>query len=143
MIGKKPPPRKKAGDDIPKPTSSLQAREAPLDLTKNLNKTIIVDVGGSGGQKGPGFYCEVCKRTCKDSARYLDHINGRSRKSPPLFLSRGLWKCELMLTRGVSKNRFETIGTNYESETNDFGRCESKDSRVEGENEIASGKETV
>ncbi|GAA5871311.1 hypothetical protein JCM16303_000712 [Sporobolomyces ruberrimus] len=76
--GKKPPPRKKPGDDIPKPTSALQAREQPLDLSKNLNKTIIVDVGGSSGQKGPGFYCDVCKRTCKDSARYLDHINGRS-----------------------------------------------------------------
>ncbi|GAA5832588.1 hypothetical protein JCM3766R1_004255 [Sporobolomyces carnicolor] len=77
--GRKPPPRKKPGDDIPKPTAALQAREQPLELSKNLNKTIIVDVGGSsGGQKGPGFYCDVCKRTCKDSARYLDHINGRS-----------------------------------------------------------------
>ncbi|GAA5934693.1 U4/U6-U5 snRNP complex subunit SNU23 [Sporobolomyces koalae] len=77
--GKKPPRRKNPGDDIPKPTSALQAREQPLDLSKNLNKTIIVDVSSSsGGQKGPGFYCDVCKRTCKDSARYLDHINGRS-----------------------------------------------------------------
>ncbi|GAA6062682.1 hypothetical protein JCM10212_002505 [Sporobolomyces blumeae] len=72
--GKKPPRKK---EDLPKPTSAMQARDAPLDLSKNLNKTIIVDVGGASGQKGPGFYCDVCKRTCKDSARYLDHINGR------------------------------------------------------------------
>lgn len=29
---------------------------------------------------GPGYYCELCRRTCKDSIGYLDHINGRSRE---------------------------------------------------------------
>ncbi|GAA5865194.1 hypothetical protein JCM5296_002668 [Sporobolomyces johnsonii] len=72
--GKKPPRKK---EDLPKPTELMKARDVPLELDKNLNKTIIVDAG-AGGQKGPGFYCDVCKRTCKDSARYLDHINGRS-----------------------------------------------------------------
>ncbi|GAA5938585.1 hypothetical protein JCM1841_003041 [Sporobolomyces salmonicolor] len=73
--GKKPPRKK---EDIPKPTEHMKARDVPLELDKNLNKTIIVDAGAGSGQKGPGFYCDVCKRTCKDSARYLDHINGRS-----------------------------------------------------------------
>ncbi|GAA6058468.1 hypothetical protein JCM3770_002741, partial [Rhodotorula araucariae] len=76
----KRPPRKK--EDLPKPTQAMQAREIPLELDKNLNKTIVIDASAGSGQKQPGFYCDVCKRTCKDSARYLDHINGRTRASP-------------------------------------------------------------
>ena len=55
----------------------MQARDAPLDLDKNLNKTIIVS---GAGQNQPGFYCDICRRTHKDSVAYLDHINGRSRE---------------------------------------------------------------
>lgn len=80
--GKKPPRKK---DDLPKPTELMKAREAPLELNKNVGKTVIINAGaGAAGQ--PGFYCDVCKRTSKDSVGYLDHINGRSRAlpSPPL-----------------------------------------------------------
>lgn len=73
----KRPPRKK--EDLPKATEFMKARDVPLNLDKNLNKTIVIDASAGSGQKQPGFYCDVCKRTCKDSARYLDHINGRSR----------------------------------------------------------------
>jgi U4/U6.U5 tri-snRNP component SNU23 len=66
---------------LPKPTELMKAREAPLELDKNLNKTIIINAGAGNGQGQPGFYCDVCKRTLKDSLRYLDHINGRSRES--------------------------------------------------------------
>ncbi|BGP08732.1 U4/U6.U5 snRNP associated protein [Rhodotorula toruloides] len=72
----KRPPRKK--EDLPKATEFMKARDIPLNLDKNLNKTIVIDASAGSGQKQPGFYCDVCKRTCKDSARYLDHINGRS-----------------------------------------------------------------
>ncbi|GAA5971224.1 hypothetical protein JCM11641_004194 [Rhodosporidiobolus odoratus] len=72
--GKKPPRKK---EDLPKPTELMKARDAPLELDKNLNKTIVIDSSAGSGQKQPGFYCDVCKRTCKDSARYLDHLNGR------------------------------------------------------------------
>ncbi|GAA5875157.1 hypothetical protein JCM3774_001657 [Rhodotorula dairenensis] len=72
----KRPPRKK--EDLPKATEMMKAREEPLQLDKNLNKTIVIDASVGSGQKQPGFYCDVCKRTCKDSARYLDHINGRT-----------------------------------------------------------------
>lgn len=61
----------------------MRARDMPLDLDKNLNKTIVIDASVGSGQKQPGFYCDVCRRTCKDSARYLDHINGRNRTSSP------------------------------------------------------------
>ncbi|KAM0748677.1 hypothetical protein T439DRAFT_69957 [Meredithblackwellia eburnea MCA 4105] len=67
----KRPPRKK--DDLPKPTELMKAREGPLELDKNLNKTMIVS-----GSKGTGYFCDVCQRTCKDSVAYLDHINGRT-----------------------------------------------------------------
>ncbi|KAI9599145.1 hypothetical protein BDF19DRAFT_419448 [Syncephalis fuscata] len=30
-----------------------------------------------GGQRQPGFYCEACDCTLKDSISYLDHINGK------------------------------------------------------------------
>ena len=59
----------------------MKAREIPLDLDKNLNKTIIVSAGTKGAGQ-PGFYCDVCNKTSKDSVGYMDHINGRAR---PLY----------------------------------------------------------
>jgi len=84
LAGKRPPRKK---DDLPKPTQAMQARDVPLELDKNLNKTIVIDASAGSGQKQPGFYCDLCKRTCKDSARYLDHLNGRTRALPP-FVAR-------------------------------------------------------
>ncbi|WFD36424.1 U4/U6.U5 snRNP associated protein [Malassezia cuniculi] len=57
-----------------------QQRHDDLDLGKNLGTTTLVDnvVGSGGGSNGPGFYCDACRRMFKDSAAYLDHINGRS-----------------------------------------------------------------
>ncbi|KAI0655907.1 hypothetical protein C8Q70DRAFT_922517 [Cubamyces menziesii] len=74
--GKKPRRTKK--DDLPKPTELMKARETPLELDKNLGKTIVVQNAGTRGPGVPGFYCEVCNRTYKDSSAYLDHINGRA-----------------------------------------------------------------
>ncbi|KDN49187.1 hypothetical protein K437DRAFT_245235 [Tilletiaria anomala UBC 951] len=68
--GLKPNKRKK--EEMPKPTKMLEARVEPLALDKNQGKSMMVE-----GKKGPGFYCELCNRICKDSGRYLDHINGR------------------------------------------------------------------
>ncbi|KAM0789501.1 hypothetical protein ACM66B_000320 [Microbotryomycetes sp. NB124-2] len=73
--GRKPKRRK---EDLPKPTELMKARDNPLELDKNLNKTIIVNAGAGSGPGQPGFFCDVCKRTLKDSLRYLEHINGRS-----------------------------------------------------------------
>ena len=57
----------------------MKQREAPLELDKNLGKTMIVQNPGARGPGQPGFYCEVCQRNHKDSAGYLDHINSRQR----------------------------------------------------------------
>ncbi|WWC86015.1 uncharacterized protein L201_000886 [Kwoniella dendrophila CBS 6074] len=78
MLAGKAPPRRRLGDDLPKPTKNLEARKEDLDLNKNLNKTMLVQTSTTGkGPKGAGFYCEMCNRTFKDSLSYLDHINGR------------------------------------------------------------------
>ncbi|WVW82053.1 hypothetical protein I302_104058 [Kwoniella bestiolae CBS 10118] len=78
LLAGKAPPRRRLGDDMPKPTKNLEARKDELDLNKNLNKTMLVQTSTTGkGPKGAGFYCEMCNRTFKDSLSYLDHINGR------------------------------------------------------------------
>jgi U4/U6.U5 tri-snRNP component SNU23 len=74
--GKKP--RKSRKGDLPKPTELMKQRDAPLELDKNLNKTMVVQNPGGRGPGQPGFYCEACNRTYKDSVGYLDHINSRA-----------------------------------------------------------------
>jgi len=39
---------------------------------------MVVQSAGGRGPGVPGFYCEACDRTYKDSNAYLDHINGRA-----------------------------------------------------------------
>ena len=75
--GKRPPKRK---EDIPKPTEKMQRREGSLEIDKNLNKIMVVSNAGGRGPGAPGFYCEICNRTHKDSVGYLDHLNSRGRK---------------------------------------------------------------
>ncbi|WWD09171.1 hypothetical protein V865_007293 [Kwoniella europaea PYCC6329] len=78
LLSGKAPPRRRLGDDMPKPTKNLEARKDDLDLNKNLNKTMLVQTTASGkGPRGAGFYCEMCNRTFKDTLSYLDHVNGR------------------------------------------------------------------
>ncbi len=57
----------------------MQQREGPLDLDKNLNKTMVVQNPGGRGPGEPGFYCDTCSRNYKDTTSYLDHINSRAR----------------------------------------------------------------
>jgi U4/U6.U5 tri-snRNP component SNU23 len=56
----------------------MKRREGSLELDKNLNKTMVVQNPGGRGPGQPGFYCEACKRTYKDSVGYLDHINSKA-----------------------------------------------------------------
>jgi hypothetical protein len=60
----------------------MKRREHDLELEKNLGKTMVVQNPGGRGPGQPGFHCEVCNRTYKDSVGYLDHINGRARQWP-------------------------------------------------------------
>ncbi len=66
----------------------MKARESSLDLDKNLGKTMVVQNPGGKGAGQPGFYCESCNRTYKDTVGYLDHINSRARMYPsPSYLT--------------------------------------------------------
>ena len=68
-------PSQRGRRELPKPTRAMQAHQ-DLDLEKDSGTIRLVEnEDGRGG--GPGFYCDVCKKTCKDSVGYLDHINGR------------------------------------------------------------------
>ncbi|KJA20688.1 hypothetical protein HYPSUDRAFT_111984, partial [Hypholoma sublateritium FD-334 SS-4] len=71
-------PRRARKDDLPKPTELMKQREGPLDLEKNLGKTMVVQNPGGKGAGQPGFHCETCNRVYKDSVGYLDHINSRA-----------------------------------------------------------------
>ncbi|EIW66526.1 hypothetical protein M231_02294 [Tremella mesenterica] len=71
-------PKFKDKEDLPKPTKNMQQRTEDVGLNKDLNKTMLVQTTSTGkGPKGPGFYCDLCNRTLKDSLSYLDHLNGR------------------------------------------------------------------
>jgi len=76
--GKKPIKGKRK--DLPKATELMKRRENDLELDKNLGKTMVVQNPGGRGPGQPGFHCQVCNRTYKDSVGYLDHINGRARR---------------------------------------------------------------
>jgi len=54
----------------------LQARNAKVDLTKDLNKFKIITDQTSKKDAG-GYWCNVCECQLRDSQTYLDHINGR------------------------------------------------------------------
>lgn len=77
ITGKKPLKGRK--NDLPKPTELMKQREGSLELDKNLGKTMVVQNPGAKGSGQPGFFCETCSRTYKDSVGYLDHINSRAR----------------------------------------------------------------
>jgi U4/U6.U5 tri-snRNP component SNU23 len=79
VSGKKPRKGRKNEGPLVKPTELMQARETPLELDKNLNKTLVVQQTSGRGPGVPGFFCETCNRTYKDTTGYLDHINGRAR----------------------------------------------------------------
>ncbi|KAL0074769.1 C2H2-type zinc finger transcription factor [Phycomyces blakesleeanus] len=71
-----PPIRKKEEEEEPR--ELLKPREEKVVLDANLGKTVVVQGGASGeASRQPGFYCKACDIVVKDSANYLDHINGR------------------------------------------------------------------
>ncbi|KAJ3193312.1 zinc finger, matrin-type 2 [Entophlyctis luteolus] len=86
------------------PQAPLRHRDAPVDFTKNLNKTTVVQTAAAAStaatpaaavsiipalaaanavpaaaaapvQTKPGFFCPLCNVTCMDNVNYLDHLN--------------------------------------------------------------------
>lgn len=68
------------GSDL-QPTSKafIQARDYKLDLENKAGKVEIINPLAEESAKA-GFWCDVCKCLSKDSASYLDHLNGKRRK---------------------------------------------------------------
>ncbi|CAD6244051.1 unnamed protein product [Miscanthus lutarioriparius] len=54
----------------------LKHRDYEVDLDSRLGKTQVVTPIASLNQQA-GYYCSVCECVIKDSANYLDHINGK------------------------------------------------------------------
>jgi len=58
------------------PRKPLVAREYTVDVESKVGKTQVVTPGTPLAQQA-GFYCDICDCIVKDSANYLDHINGK------------------------------------------------------------------
>jgi U4/U6.U5 tri-snRNP component SNU23 len=56
----------------------LHARTERIDIDSKVGKVEVIDQGQL--DKSGGYWCEVCACLLKDSASYLDHINGKKRK---------------------------------------------------------------
>ncbi|BBN17681.1 U4/U6.U5 tri-snRNP component SNU23 [Marchantia polymorpha subsp. ruderalis] len=54
----------------------LKHRDYEVDLTSRLGKTQVVTQVAPLSQQA-GYFCSVCECVVKDSANYLDHINGK------------------------------------------------------------------
>lgn len=58
----------------------LKSRDYKLGLDEKVGKIEVINPTAAEGNKA-GFWCEVCSCLLKDSASYLDHINGKKRKN--------------------------------------------------------------
>ncbi|KAJ4461122.1 putative zinc finger matrin-type protein 2 [Paratrimastix pyriformis] len=59
-----------------KPRETLRPRDFRVDIAQNLGKTKLVTSSTALPDSG-GFWCEVCECLIKDSANWLDHLNGK------------------------------------------------------------------
>ncbi|CAL5330112.1 unnamed protein product [Camellia sinensis] len=55
----------------------LKHRDYEVDLESRLGKTQCRYSNSTPKPTGAGYFCSVCKCVVKDSANYLDHINGK------------------------------------------------------------------
>ncbi|KAJ8771812.1 hypothetical protein K2173_026989 [Erythroxylum novogranatense] len=61
---------------LPVQRKPLKHRDYEVDLESRLGKTQVVTPIAPLSQQA-GYYCSVCECVVKDSANYLDHINGK------------------------------------------------------------------
>jgi len=54
----------------------LKARDHDLAIEERAGRTQVANMGLPAAQQA-GFYCKVCDCVVKDSANYLDHVNGK------------------------------------------------------------------
>ncbi|KAK9139213.1 hypothetical protein Scep_008894 [Stephania cephalantha] len=68
--------RKSKSKGPPVQRKPLKHRDFEVDLESRLGKTQVVTPIAPLSQQA-GYYCSVCECVVKDSANYLDHINGK------------------------------------------------------------------
>ncbi|CAN4110980.1 unnamed protein product [Withania somnifera] len=68
--------RKSKSRGPPVQRKPLKPRDYQVDLESRLGKTRVVTPIAPLSQQA-GYYCPVCECVVKDSANYLDHINGK------------------------------------------------------------------
>ncbi|XP_050382399.1 uncharacterized protein LOC126799277 [Argentina anserina] len=68
--------RKSKSKGPPVQRKPLKHRDYEVDLESRLGKTQVVTPIAPLSQQG-GYFCPVCECVVKDSANYLDHINGK------------------------------------------------------------------
>ncbi|KAF9918344.1 zinc finger, matrin-type 2 [Lobosporangium transversale] len=67
--------KKKSSKATPTEEAIAKAKSEKLILESAIGKTQVVQAGPTG--RTPGFYCEICDCTQKDSKAYMDHKNGK------------------------------------------------------------------
>jgi len=94
------PPRHDRGEIVVR--DALKSRDYQVDLTSRLGKTQIVSSAMPLSQQA-GYFCNVCQCIVKDSANFLDHINGKKHQKA-LGMSMRIERVGLEAV----KNRFES-----------------------------------
>ncbi|BBH06496.1 C2H2 and C2HC zinc fingers superfamily protein [Prunus dulcis] len=69
-------PHKSKSKGPPVQRKPLKHRDYEVDLESRLGKTQVVTPIAPLSQQA-GYFCSVCECVVKDSANYLDHINGK------------------------------------------------------------------
>lgn len=151
-----------AGDDAAGPMGSqrafLNARETKVDLDGKVGKIEMINPTNATAARGAGFWCEVCTCLLKDSASYLDHINGRKHQKALGFSMRveradvGSVKSRLdEMKRKLDANKYAAslpkkskreVFTDYEAKlNNELAEISTAKQRKKQEKEAAKQKE--
>ncbi|CAK0784637.1 hypothetical protein CVIRNUC_007841 [Coccomyxa viridis] len=95
--------------------AQLKQRDFSLDLTSRLGKSQVITSSTPLNQQA-GYYCSVCDCILRDSASYLDHINGK-------YHNRALGM-SMRVERSTAdqvRNRFDALKQKkYQSEEPDY-----------------------